>query len=336
MTDIRNPALSDARAVALREISSIFLHVVRPFSEAMARHIHEQEPDLGSLDNHEALEATRKSAEGNMREIFSMLRAGLPATAHHTPVEALEHLRYFRSVGVGFQPIIHAYQYGVAMFRDALGPELAAHARDETELVALAEAADEFLFAYIHAVMRRLAAEFKMSGGWAPATDDTVLANAASADAARRFREEQISRRQWLPASSSESSARFEAERSLERFATIFRRASGDPYVSAQFCRAATSVAFTLADEPDLSVTIMLDDNAVIVLDGLHPAETQISIASVDLDRLWSRDLNLPMLFVFGRAHYSGPIRKFLQLCPILRVRAAREREADGLLTSPR
>ncbi len=45
------------------------LEVVSDFAVAMARHIHEQASELGSLDDEDAVEATRASCESNMREI---------------------------------------------------------------------------------------------------------------------------------------------------------------------------------------------------------------------------------------------------------------------------
>src|SRR5437867_5205820 len=101
----------------LRLCATNLLEIVPELGVAMARHIHTQLPELGGLDDAPALDATRRSCEGNMREMFIMLRAGLPATAHETPSDALEYVRFMRARGVGLAAVLRAYQLGVSMFQ---------------------------------------------------------------------------------------------------------------------------------------------------------------------------------------------------------------------------
>jgi len=75
-----------------------------------------------------------------------------------------------------------------------------------------------------------------------------------------------------------------------------------------------------LADEPDLSVTILLDRSPIEVVDGVIDAEARMWIASVDLTRMWSSDFYLAMAITKGRLRVEGPVRKFLRIVPTLRV----------------
>lgn len=316
-------------AAKLAAFASLFIDVMDPFSIAMCRHIHEHVDDLGGLEDAPAVEATRVSCEANMREIFSMLRAGLSANAHQTPVEALEYVRFFKSRGVGLHPILYAYQYGVAMFRDVIAPELESRVSDLGERAALAQAADAFTFAYIARVTDRLAAEFGLNEGWIPSADDAILANPHSIEAARKFRDEQMAKGQWLAATPEGSRARFEAERTLDGMAKIFEGAAGDPEVTSRLCLANTRITITLADEPDLSVTLDLRKPPVEVFDGVVDSDSHMWIASVDLNRMWSPDFHLPLAIANGRVRVSGPVRKFLRITPILREIAAAGRNAS-------
>ena len=83
---------------------------------------------------------------------------------------------------------------------------------------------------------------------------------------------------------------------------------------------ATTTVTITLADEPDLSTTLLLDRSPIEIVDGAADSEARMWIASVDLQRIWSGDFYLPMAIAKGRVRIRGPIRKFLRIVPILRA----------------
>ena len=78
-------------------------------------------------------------------------------------------------------------------------------------------------------------------------------------------------------------------------------------------------MTLTLADEPTCVCTLLLDRTPIEVAEGAADGEAQLSIASVDLERIWSRDFHLSIAIARGRATVSGPIRKFLRVVPILR-----------------
>jgi phospholipid/cholesterol/gamma-HCH transport system ATP-binding protein len=304
----------------IRSMATLFVDVLDEFGAAMARHIHEHEPRLSSLNDAEAVEATRASCAGNMREIFSMLRAGLPAVSHDTPPQALAYARFLRGRGAGYDTVVGGYQYGVAMFRDVLALELPTRMEDGNRLARIGQAADEFLFAYIGTILDRLLREFDVStGAWHPAATDEVLANPASAEAAQRFRDEQIGRGAWLADAPEHSHAHAQSERVLEAFATSIETAADDPEISRRLALADTRVEVTLADEPDLSLVLLLDRTPIEVQRGGGDAEVTLEIASFDLAHLVSGEFKLAMAIARGRVRASGPVRKFLTVVPILR-----------------
>ena len=166
-------------------------------------------------------------------------------------------------------------------------------------------------FAFIGTALARQAVEFgSHDGGWTPASGDAALDNAAAAEGARALREEQLAAGTWLRARPEESRARRQAECALDVFAATIERGVRDRDMSR---------LLTLADELDLSVTLLLDRSPVEVLDGEVETEARMWIASVDLERIWSPDFYLPMAITKGRVRMEGPLRKFLRVVPMLR-----------------
>jgi hypothetical protein len=292
--------LSPADQQQVSGLAALLIDIIPSFSIAAAEHLQEQLPELPK--DAETVASTRATAAGNPREVLSMLRAGLPLTAHETPAEALAHARFLKARGIGLGTTIGVYQYGYAMFRQVVGAELAARAEDPAQMARIGQASDEYMFAYVGQATSRLAAEYGVvDGGWHPTADDAVLTNPASLDAARRLRDEQVARGTWLAATPEESHARQHG-------------------LSDRLKLADTTINITLADEPDLSVTILLDRSPIEVVDGAVDAEARMWIASVDLTRIWSPDFYLAMAITKGRLRVEGPVRKFLRIVPVLRV----------------
>jgi hypothetical protein len=311
--------LAQVEQQQVRGLATLLIDVIPSFSVAAADHLEEQLPELPR--DAETVASTRATAAGNPREVLSMLRAGLPLTAHETPVEALAHARYLKARGIGLSTLIGVYQYGYAMFRQVVGTELAARTEDPMRMARFAQASDEYMFAYVGQATTRLAAEYGVAdGGWYPSSEDAVLTNPASLDAARRLREEQVACGTWLAATPEQSRARLQTERTLADFAQTIRSGVREHGLTDRLKLADTTINITLADEPDLSVTILLDRSPIEVVDGLIDAEARIWIASVDLTRIWSPDFYLAMAITKGRLEVEGPVRKFLRIVPILRV----------------
>jgi phospholipid/cholesterol/gamma-HCH transport system ATP-binding protein len=315
------PGQSSNDAELIRLCATNLLAVVPQAAVAMAQHIHTELPEIGTVDDAEAVEATRASCEANMREICIMLRSGLPATAHETPGDALEYVRFLRSRGVGFASVLRAYEYGVSMFRSVAWAELQRAAQDEAQLLRMAAAADSFVWSYIDRVTERLGEEYGIERAPSPPIDDPAWAMPASAEAAAAF----ISRFPGgsVSRSGQTSEARERAERSLQTFRAAIEAASRDEQVAQRLGAAHTTVRISLADEPDLGMTMVLDGRQVSVAGPENDAEVDLSMSSVDLERLSSPHFNLAMAIARGRVRSNGPVRKFLRVAPIVREASA-------------
>jgi hypothetical protein len=303
----------------VRGLATLLMDIVPCFSIAAAEYLQEQLPELPK--DAETVAATQATAAGNPREVLSMLRAGLPLSAHETPVEALDHARYLKARGIGLSTLLGVYKYGYAMFRQVVGTELAARAADEAQAARIAQASDEYMFAYVGQATTRLAAEYGvLDGGWYPSLDDAVLTHPGGLEAARRLRDQQLARGTWLAATPEESHARQQTERTLGDFALAIESGAREHGLCDRLKLADTTINITVADEPDLSVTILLDRSPIEVVDGVIDAEARMWIASVDLTRMWSSDFYLAMAITKGRLRVEGPVRKFLRIVPTLRV----------------
>jgi phospholipid/cholesterol/gamma-HCH transport system ATP-binding protein len=317
----------------VRLCSTNLLEIVPEFGVAMAHHIHTQVPELGGLDDEEALDATRRSCESNMREILIMLRAGLPATAHETPSDAIDYARFMQARSVGFLSVLSAYQFGVSMFTPVVGQEFERCAEDTAALQRTMEAVAAFVWVYIDRVTNRLSEEYGATGERVPGPEDPSWSHPASAEAAAVFTAE-FAARVAARGPATISHARRTAEAALERLASAIEIAS-QQRVNRRLALADTTVRVGLADEPDLAITLLLQDPTISVASGDVPCEVDLSLSSVDLERLWSSDFNLSMAIARGRVQVSGPVRKFLRVMPIIRQLPAQQQAAQSDTVDP-
>jgi hypothetical protein len=318
------PELAPEDAELIREAAGKLLEITPEIGVAMARHVHEQVPELGGTDG-DALETTRASCEGNVREILSMQRAGLPATAHETPAGAHEYAIFMRRTGVGLQSALRGYLLGVAFFQPIVQHEFERRASGPEQLQKVLESAQAFLWVYIDRVTAGLAAEY---GGehehWLPHPEDAVWQDPASIRAAEQF-EQQVAQQ----GPNGHPSARDQATQRLERFGATVAASADNELLSRRLALADTTVRIELADEEDLALTLLLDRTPIEVVDGSGDAEVGLTIASIDLERLWLEDFHLPMAIVRGRVLTRGPVRKFLRVMPIVRGLNARLNDPD-------
>jgi phospholipid/cholesterol/gamma-HCH transport system ATP-binding protein len=297
-------------------VATNVLEYADPLAEAMAKHLHEHVIELGGFADAAGLEQTRLSCWVNIWEILVMLRAGIPATAHETPADALDYARFLQRRGVGFTSVVRAYQLGVAMLGPVLVAELT-RAADPTAVAQLTADVQGFVWRYIDRVMERLSEEFATERDWRSGPEDPGWQDQASIEAARRFLE-QLSPPP-RPPQRGVTVARARAERSVEQFRRRLDGASGDADLTRRLALADTTIRIILADEPDLAFTVQLDPSAVRTGDGTAPAESEMVLASIDVDRLFSRGFNLAMAIARGRVRVDGPVRKFLRVVPIVR-----------------
>ncbi len=90
---------------------------------------------------------------------------------------------------------------------------------------------------------------------------------------------------------------------------------------------AGTSVTFLVADAPKRSVTLLLDRSPPEVTDGGSPAEITIELDKKQAEGFARGELALPTRIASGEIPYTGPVRKYLSLDPIVRSLLARVNE---------
>ena len=302
----------------LRRVSTSMFDIVDEVSPIIARQMIKRVPALGPVDDETAFEATRRSALGSMYELLCITRAGLNAPGViETSPEALEHLRFLRQRGSGFDNVLGFYRIGLAMFEPLMGVELARLADDATAQ-AMAAPMRAFIFTYVDQVTRRLAAEFGVEReDWNPDPSDPGWHDPDTVEVIRAFVASRAA--DWHARPETGAAARRYTQAAVDRFATAMATAALDERMSTVLSRANTTVRIVLADDPELSVGLLLDRQPIEVTDGTAAAEVEMSIVSVDLSRLYSPDFHLSMAIHRGRVGYRGPVRKFLRVTPVVR-----------------
>lgn len=101
--------------------------------------------------------------------------------------------------------------------------------------------------------------------------------------------------------------------------------AAEDGLPSQQPSRAQTTVAFHVTENRgETSVpwaTLLLDRTPVIVEEGSQSTpEVEIFLSRKDLQDFIHGRLQLPLAIASGGVSFSGPVRKFLRITPVLRV----------------
>ena len=302
----------------IRRVATNVWDVVDDFSHLFTKTLHERLPELGGPGDTEAADVTRRSSVGSMHEFLSIMRAGIFAPqAIETSPEALEHVRFLKSRGIGLAVAVRWYYVGVAMFEPVVLDQFERLAPDNATLDRMKSLIRNFLYVFVDQITKRLAFEYGVAEreGWvgdpnAPELHDPELIRISRDFLAERAHDDK-------PHETGE--ARRHAERALDRFCAAMEAASEDPALCSALARAATTVRIRLADEPDLAVTLLLDREPIEVVDSGIDAEVELSIASVDLDRLCSPDFHLSMAIARGRVDYEGLVRKFLRVTPVVR-----------------
>lgn len=100
---------------------------------------------------------------------------------------------------------------------------------------------------------------------------------------------------------------------------------------AARLTAADTTVRIVVSDDSSAGAVLLFDRDPPEVLeqDADESVEAELTLERQVLDDVLSRECRLAMALIDGRATYSGPIRKFLRILPIV-IAAAREDEEDG------
>jgi ABC-type multidrug transport system fused ATPase/permease subunit len=327
MSPGRNQQRSPAEA-KLGELATLFIDVIGPLAGAMGSYIHAHEPQLRDPDA-ALTKATRLSCESNLRELFSLVRADIPLQALDTPPQALHYARFLHGRGVGFDGLFGAYERGVALLRGVIALELS-HRGDRGGADQVLKTLDALLDSYVQTVLGRLAKEFdadRSARRWVSGDASRVEPEAEAA--AETFRSAQIAEGRWLAAAPALSGAHAWAQETLDLAVEWLLDAASDPDLSRRLALAETTVAFVLADEPDLGMTLRLDRTPIEVLPKLAgQPDVTLWISTFDLSLLVDGELKLSMAIARGRVRTSGSVRQFLRVVPVLTART------DGAGTS--
>jgi hypothetical protein len=303
----------------LHRVATQMFEVVPDFAPVFTAQLLKQVPELGSADDAEAVQATQKSALGSMYELLCITRAGLsdPRIIETSP-EALEHVRFLHSRGVGMGTVLRFYHIGISMFEPLMAHAMSRFVDDPATMQRMAGPLRGFIFTYVDQITKRLAAE--LGGGregWVSDPNDPIWHDPEATAAVQAFIAQRADHERTEPTDGT--AARAYTERALERFCVTMEAAARDERLSRVLARAGTTVRVELADDPELSVTLLLDRDPVELVDSDEPAEVEIAIVSVDLARLYSPDFHLAMAIARGRVGYTGPVRKFLRVTPVVR-----------------
>jgi putative sterol carrier protein len=116
------------------------------------------------------------------------------------------------------------------------------------------------------------------------------------------------------------------ANRAVRDLRSLMATLVTDPATSARVALADTRVRIELSD--GLAFTLYLDREPVEMGEADDQAEIALAMTATQLEKLIHGELALAMEIAHGRIAYSGPVRKFLRVVPILR-RVAQEWMAD-------
>src|SRR4051812_43723239 len=292
--------LSPSEIELIKTVATNVWELVGDFSVDFANELHKRVPELGRPEDTVAVDWTRRSSLGSMQEFLSIMRAGIFApNAIETSPEALEHVRYLQSRGIGLAIALRFYHVGIAMFEPIVVAEFERCAPDNPTMERMRVLMRQFIFMYVDQITKRLAAEYGVTEreGFNPDPDAPVWHDPEVVEAARAFLAEH--RTQPLPVDGHGAARRHSAD-AVERFAAAMEVAAADAQLCKTLSRAGTTVRVELLDDSDMSLTLLLDRAPIEVADGNLPAEVELSIASVDLERLCSPEFHLAMAIARG------------------------------------
>jgi hypothetical protein len=115
--------------------------------------------------------------------------------------------------------------------------------------------------------------------------------------------------------------------------------AAADERSSARLAVVGTTVAIELRGHPDATFVVRMEHGAIAIFDGDDErTDIRLVMDPLDLHELFAGGLHLPMKIARGQVTYSGQVRRFLRVIPILahmgpvyeaHLAAAREREEE-------
>jgi hypothetical protein len=306
MTAAATNELTVTDGVAMTLIDSL-AHLCDAASADIRRHV----PEFDHVDP--AAPATlRRALEQSYGELCSLLRADFPV-AMTPPVGAFANAVTLRESGLGWSAADSAMRTAILLFRRAATALARPEALGDLDEL-LADYWGEYAVALADGYQRsRVSEEVALDERLpaAPATDAFVAERAPDTRRAARVRAGN--------------------EAIIEEFCEALEAAAREPRIAAKLASADTSVAIELADEDGVSATLLLDREPIEITRGGGGApEATITITSADLTRMGSEEFHLAMAMARGRVQWSGAVRKFLRLAPVIQGILARDGVEDA------
>lgn len=109
------------------------------------------------------------------------------------------------------------------------------------------------------------------------------------------------------------------AERSFRAFRSLMQMVADDARASERMALADTTVRLELTDGPGYAITILLNRAPIALSEVEEEAQITLAMTAIQLEELTRGELAVAMEIAHGRIAYSGPVRRFLRVLPILR-----------------
>jgi hypothetical protein len=314
MTTASQPAVLDRVAMQMLDSAA---HL----ADAISADVRALVPELEHVDAG-AFDALRRGVEQSCEELCGLMRAGFRVAAT-PPVGAIDNANQFRDSGLGIAAAETALRLALLLFRRAAMPGVAVSPDALGEFDALLS---EYWVEHVIALADGYQMDRVLEPELLPLAE--VVPGAPAIDAYIR---------QMMSAGDDAGLASRVGARSeeiVEDFCEVLESAYDDPRVAAKLASAGTSVAIVLADEDDVCATLLLDREPIEIARGTSvAAESEIRIIGADLKRMHTEEFHLAMAMARGRVQWSGPVRKFLRLAPVignLLIGADRESAVTG------
>jgi hypothetical protein len=109
-----------------------------------------------------------------------------------------------------------------------------------------------------------------------------------------------------------------------EALIDVFEQAAGEPKVAEPIGKIEHDVLISSQDVPGSGVLLVCRDGRIEVRDaegGSTPDATiEMAMQTPDIEKLTAGDLRTAMAIADGRATYSGPVRQFLRVLPLVQA----------------
>ena len=95
--------------------------------------------------------------------------------------------------------------------------------------------------------------------------------------------------------------------------------AAADERLSARLAVVGATVALELRGHPDATIVVQMEHDAIAIVDGDDErTDIRLVMDPVDLHEVFAGGLHLPMKIARGQVTYTGQVRRFLRVIPIL------------------